>query len=149
MIPVRDPGVSRMIVTPDAALCGGPLGVQACPEKRTPVLGRGDARRVASLAVLAFAWLPGLGSAAGVEDRPGTLELELTRAARPAVARPAPERKTAAEDAEQVTEAVRQRERDDALMRSLLPVPGRRPDLGHDLRGGIQSRNVRDALRAR
>ena len=75
------------------------------------------------------------------------LELKVTRK-RPEVP-VAPDPKVAEQDAEEAVAKLQARERTNELIRETLRAPSRRPDLSYDVWSGIQSRNVRDALRRR
>jgi hypothetical protein len=105
--------------------------------------------RLAHLIVVALAWLPAVAPVVEAEERPGALQLEQGHSRPAAAPRQETEQKRAAEDAERAMDALRAREGDDALIRSELLSPGGRPDLGYDVRSGIQSRSLRDALRTR
>lgn len=78
---------------------------------------------------------------------PVPLHLQLPR--RPLTVQPVPDPRTAEEDADAAVAEIQARERRDELVRQLLERPFRRPDLDRDVIGGIQSRNLTDALRRR
>ena len=83
-------------------------------------------------------------------QQPGTsLHLQLTLSRKPSTAQPSPDPQMAEKDAEQAIAEVQARQRRDELARELVPGPVRRPDLAPDVIGGIQSRNINDALRRR
>lgn len=101
-------------------------------------------RVLALVGVLAALGLP--ATALAQTERPHETELRIEeRVKRPVVLpRPAPE--TAERDAEEAIAELRQRQRMDEAAREVAGPP-RRPDLGYDVRTGIQSRALLDALR--
>lgn len=52
-------------------------------------------------------------------------------------------------DVDQAIAEILARKRDEELIRELVLMPGRRPDLEHDIVQGIQSLNVEKAIRRR
>lgn len=91
-----------------------------------------------------------------VADRPAWAEehspsrrLHLTLSRRPPVVQPLPDPSVAEKDAERAIAEIKARERRDELIRQLTEGRFRRPDLDRDVIGGIQSRNLTDALRRR
>ena len=77
------------------------------------------------------------------------LHLQLTLSRKPSTAQPSPDPQMAEKDAEQAIAEIQARQRRDELARELVPGRVRRPDLDRDVIGGIQSRNLNDALRRR
>lgn len=102
------------------------------------------------LAFLALAaTLPVSPPAANAQQPDGALPLHVTLTRRPPATQPAPDVKVAEKDAEEALAEIQARERRNELIRQLTERPFRRPDLDRDLIGGIQSRNLTDALRRR
>jgi hypothetical protein len=85
-------------------------------------------------------------SAGAQEPRPGegAAPLELERAAKPErpIVRPESDRGQAVRDAASAAAEYEQRRRDDAFLREQTRPTFRRPDLGYDVTGGIQQRNL-------
>jgi|SRR6266566_2054498 len=83
-----------------------------------------------------------LSAASAQETRPGqsSMPLEIKREAKPArpVVRPEADREQAARAAAEYE----QKQRDDAVMREQTRPSVRRPDLGYDVSGSIQQRNI-------
>lgn len=95
----------------------------------------------------ALAVLLGLPLAAGAQSTPSGGEpqpLELRRDSAPPrpVVRPDPRGDQAARDAERAVTDYEQARRDDAMIREQSRPALRRPDLGYDVYGGIQQRNI-------
>ena len=86
------------------------------------------------------------GGASAQEARPGegSTKLELKRPAKPErpVVRPESDRGHAMQGAASAAAEYEQRQRDEALMREQTRPSLRRPDLGYDVTGGIQQRNL-------
>ena len=87
-----------------------------------------------------------LSCASAQETRPGQsqMPLEIKREARPArpVVRPETDREQAARDAARAAAEYEQKQRDETLMREQTRPAVRRPDLGYDVTGSIQQRNI-------
>ncbi len=87
-----------------------------------------------------------LSAASAQETRPGqsSMPLEIKREAKPArpVVRPEADREQAARDAARAAAEYEQKQRDDAVMREQTRPSVRRPDLGYDVSGSIQQRNI-------
>ena len=86
-------------------------------------------------------------SAASAQDTrpaPSTPPLEMKREATPPrpIVRPEADRDQAARDAARAAAEYEQKQRDEALMREQTKPSVRRPDLGYDVTGGIQQRNI-------
>jgi hypothetical protein len=81
-------------------------------------------------------------SAAGAQDNrpaPGPLPIEMRREAKPRpIVRPGVDSDQAARDAADYE----RQQRDEALMREQTRPSVRRPDLGYDVTGSIQQRNI-------
>jgi hypothetical protein len=94
----------------------------------------------------ALAVLLGLPSTAGAEAPAAgdSKPLELRRDAAPPrpVVRPDPGGNQAARDAERAAAEYERRQRDDAVIREQSRPAPRRPELGYDVYGGIQQRNI-------
>jgi hypothetical protein len=110
---------------------------------------RGMVTRVAvvgALAVMLAASFAGARSAGAQESRPGEApsHLELKREAKPPrpIVRPESDRSQAVRDAASAAAEYEQRQRDEALAREQTRPAVRRPDLGYDVTGGIQQRNI-------
>jgi hypothetical protein len=105
----------------------------------------GMVTRAASAGALVVALALSSGASAQ-EPRPGdgSTPLELTRPAKPErpVVRPESDRGQAMHDAASAAAEYEQRKRDEALMREQTRPALRRPDLGYDVTGGIQQRNL-------
>ena len=78
-----------------------------------------------------------------------SVEVHLQLSRRLPAVQPLPDPRIAENDAEQAIAEMKGRERRDELFRELLQGRVRRPDLAPDVIGGIQSRNINDALRGR
>src|SRR4030095_2669194 len=102
--------------------------------------------RAASAGALVVALALSSGASAQ-EPRPGegSTPLTLTRPAKPErpIVRPKGDREQATQDAASAAAEYEQRQRDEALMREQTRPSLRRPDLGYDVTGGIQQRNLR------
>lgn len=102
-----------------------------------------------------FAWVLLLAAVAWAQGGPvwaqePSVRLDLTLSRKkPPVVTPAPDPEVARKDAEQAVAELEARKRDEEVLRAAVPSPSRRPDLSYDVWSGIQSRNVRDALRRR
>jgi hypothetical protein len=81
---------------------------------------------------------------AATEEPAGT-DLRMERKTRRVIVQPRPAPETFARDAAEVTEQVERERRARELMEDAVR-PSRRPDLDPDVRGGIQSDNLRRAL---
>ena len=99
------------------------------------------------LIVGALAAFLALSAASAQETRPGqgAMPLELKRDAKPArpIVRPEGDRDQAARDAARAAAEYEQKQRDESLMREQTRPALRRPDLGYDVTGSIQQRNLR------
>ena len=86
---------------------------------------------------------------AALAQQPATsvdVHLKLSRKL-PAAQQPLPDPQVAEKDAKQALAEMQGREQRDELLREVLQGRVRRPDLAPDVIGGIQSRNINDALR--
>ena len=86
-------------------------------------------------------------SAAGAQETrpaPSPVPLEMKREAKPPrpIVRPEADREQAARDAARAAAEYEQKQRDDAVMREQTRPSVRRPDLGYDVSGSIQQRNI-------
>src|SRR5437899_12041271 len=85
-------------------------------------------------------------AASAQETRPGqsAMPREIKREAKPArpIVRPEADREQAARDAARAAAEYEQKQRDDAVMREQTRPSVRRPDLGYDVSGSIQQRNI-------
>jgi hypothetical protein len=74
----------------------------------------------------------------------GPAPLEIKRAGKPPlpIVRPEADRGQATRDAATAAAEYEQRKRDEALMREQTQSKTRRPDLGYDVTGSIQQRNI-------
>jgi hypothetical protein len=105
-------------------------------------------RRRAALAAALILLTPGAALAQAASPGPET-RLETERRQRRAVVRPGTPSDVVEHDAEAVATEVEQRRRQHETARGLTqPVP-RRPDLDYDVKSGIQSQRLNDALRRR
>lgn len=73
-------------------------------------------------------------------------QLQIDRRQRRTIVRPTPPAETVERDVEAATE-VEQRRRQDDTVRELQRSLPRRPDLDYDVKSGIQSQRLNDALR--
>lgn len=81
---------------------------------------------------------------------PGTeTRLEMERRQRRPVVRPTPPAESVERDASSAAEDVEQRRRREETVRGVTRPAPRRPDLDHDVKSGIQSQRLNDALRRR
>lgn len=96
-----------------------------------------------------FALLQVQGPAALAQQPATSLELHLKLARKPSAPQPLPDPEVAEKDAAQAMAEMQGRERRDELIQEILRGHVRRPDLDRDVSGGIQSRNLSDALRRR
>ena len=105
-------------------------------------------RRVAlTIVVTAAVLVP--GAALGQAASPTDTELQMERQQRRAIVRPTPPPDVVERDVQQAAAEAEQRRRQDATVRDLQrPLP-RRPDLDYDVKTGIQSQRLNDALRRR
>ena len=103
--------------------------------------------RVLLLAVAA--WVQAAGAPAWPEDPSASVRLDLELARKPSVVQSVPDPKAVEKDAEQAVAQIKARAQSEELARQVLRAPFRRPDLDRDVIGGIQSRNLTDALRGR
>jgi hypothetical protein len=86
-------------------------------------------------------------SAASAQDLrvdQGPAPLEIQREGKPPrpIVRPEADRGQATRDAANAAAEYEQRKRDEALMREQTQSKARRPDLGYDVTGSIQQRNI-------
>lgn len=95
----------------------------------------------------AIALLPARAPAGGVEEPSPSVRLDLTLSRTPPIAPPSPAPEAVRKDIEDTVREILARERDEAAMRAAIPGPSLRPDLHYDVRSGLQSRHLRDALR--
>jgi hypothetical protein len=98
-----------------------------------------------SIAVAAALLVP--GSAMGQAASPSETQLQMERRQRRAIARPTPPSEAVAGDADAAAAEVERRRRQDDTIRDLRRPSSRRPDLDSDVKGGIQSQRLNDALR--
>jgi hypothetical protein len=83
----------------------------------------------------------------GQAASPTETELQIERQQRRAIVRPTPPAEVVAHDVQEAAAEAEQRRRRDATVRDLQrPLP-RRPDLDYDVKSGIQSQRLNDALR--
>jgi len=95
--------------------------------------------------VLLQVWAP-----TALAQQPTTsVEVHLKLSRKLPAAQPLPDPQVAEKDAEQAIAEMKGREWRDELVREVLQGRVRRPDLDRDVSGGIQSRNINDALRRR
>lgn len=84
-----------------------------------------------------------MGQAAG----PTETQLQMERRQRRVIVRPSPPVETVERDVQAAAADAEQRQRQDETVRELQrPLP-RRPDLDYDVKSGIQSQRLNDALR--
>ena len=87
-----------------------------------------------------------LSSASAQDSRAdqGPAPLEIKREGKPPrpIVRPEADRGQATRDAANAAAEYEQRKRDEALMREQTQSKARRPDLGYDVTGSIQQRNI-------
>jgi hypothetical protein len=83
-------------------------------------------------------------SYASAQETQGSMPLEIRREAKPArpIVRPEADREQATRDAARAAAEYEQTQRDQALMREQTKPTVRRPDLGYDVTGSIQQRNI-------
>ena len=77
---------------------------------------------------------------------PAETQLQMERRQRRSVVRPRPTDETLATDADTAAVEAERRQRERETIRELRQ-PSRRPDLDADVKGGIQSQRLNDALR--
>lgn len=73
-------------------------------------------------------------------------QLQIDRRQRRTIVRPTPPAETVERDVEAATEVEQRRRQDDTVRELQRPLP-RRPDLDYDVKSGIQSQRLNDALR--
>ncbi len=101
------------------------------------------------LLLTVLAWFQAADRPAWAEEPSTPLQLHLTLSRRPLDVQPAPDAKIVEKDADEAIAEIQARERREELIREVTQGRFRRPDLDRDVWGGIQSRNVNDALRRR
>ena len=102
-------------------------------------------KRFTSLLAVGALLMPGMVRAQA--PSPSETDLRLEREHRRIVVRPSPPAETVEHDAAEVTAEVEQHRRQQDLVRDLRrPLP-RRPDLDYDVKSGIQSRRLHNAIR--
>jgi len=101
-------------------------------------------RQSVAAALVAMLVFPLTVGAQASSSGQGTVPLELKRDAAPPrpVVRPAARRDQAVRDAERAAAEYERTLRDDAMVREQSRPAPRRPDLGYDVYGGIQQRNI-------
>ena len=83
----------------------------------------------------------------GQAASPTDTQLQMERRQRRVIVRPSPPAETVESDVQDAAAQVEQRRRQDETVRELRrPLP-RRPDLDYDVKSGIQSQRLNDALR--
>jgi hypothetical protein len=103
-------------------------------------------RRVA-LTIVATAAVLVPGPVVGQASSPTETELQMERQQRRAILRPTPPPEGLERDVQEAAAEAEQRRRQDAIVRELQrPLP-HRPDLDYDVKSGIQSQRLNDALR--
>jgi hypothetical protein len=107
----------------------------------TPVL----TRSALMMAVVVTALLPDVGF--GQTASPAETQLQMERRQKRAIVRPAPPDETVERDAQAATTAVEQHQRQAETLRELWRPSSRRPDLDYDVKSGIQSQRLHDAVR--
>jgi hypothetical protein len=103
-----------------------------------------------------FALLVALAAALFVPDTvraqaasPTETQLQIERQQRRLIVRPSPPAETIERDVQDAAAEAEQRQRQQVIVRDLQrPLP-RRPDLDYDIKNGIQSQRLNDALRRR
>ena len=98
--------------------------------------------RVAMVGLLSTTLVLSAASAQEARSGEAPAPLELKREAKP-IARPESDRGQASRDAARAAAEYEQRQRDDQLVREQTRPALRRPDLGYEVTGGIQQRNLR------
>jgi len=78
---------------------------------------------------------------------PAETELQMRRQQRRAIVRPTPPSDIVERDVQAATADVEQRRAQDETVRELRRASPRRPDLDYDVKSGIQSQRLNDALR--
>ena len=97
------------------------------------------------LAVVAALLVP--ESVMGQAANPTETQLQMERRQRRAIVRPTPPAETVERDVQAAAAEAEQRQRQEETVRELRrPLP-RRPDLDYDVKSGIQSQRLNDALR--
>ncbi|PYN37944.1 MAG: hypothetical protein DME01_03070 [Candidatus Rokuibacteriota bacterium] len=112
---------------------------------RRRVYCTGMVARVAMVGLLSTTLVLSAASAQEARSGEAPAPLELKREAKPArpIARPESDRGQASRDAARAAAEYEQRQRDDQLVREQTRPALRRPDLGYEVTGGIQQRNLR------
>jgi hypothetical protein len=95
--------------------------------------------------IIAVALVP--GSVMAQPASPSETQLQMERRQRRSIVRPRPPDETVARDADTAAVEAARRERERETIRELRRPPSRRPDLDSDVKGGIQSQRLKDALR--
>ena len=102
-------------------------------------------RAVLTVVVTATVLVP--GAVMGQAASPTETRLQMQRQQRLAFVRPAPPPEVVERDVQEAAAEAEQRRRHDETIRELRrPLP-RRPDLDYDVKSGIQSQRLNDALR--
>jgi hypothetical protein len=78
---------------------------------------------------------------------PSETQLQMERRQRRAIVGPRPSSEDVADDADAAAAEMQRRRRQDETIRELRRPLSRRPDLDGDVKGGIQSQRLNDALR--
>lgn len=105
-------------------------------------------KRVALLIAVAAALLVPdhvMGQAASSSET----QLQMERRQRRAIVRPRPSDESVARDTDAAAVEAERRQRQEETIRELQRPFSRRPDLDSDVKGGIQSQRLNDALRRR
>jgi hypothetical protein len=80
---------------------------------------------------------------------PTETQLQIERQQRRLIVRPSPPAETIERDVQEAAAEVEQRQRQQEIVRDLQRPLTRRPDLDYDIKNGIQSQRLNDALRRR
>jgi hypothetical protein len=83
----------------------------------------------------------------GQAGSPSETQLQMERRQRRPIVRPRPSSEAVAGDVDTATAEAERRQREDETIRELRRPFSRRPDLDSDVKGGIQSQRLNDALR--
>lgn len=102
-------------------------------------------RHIATLLALLTLLAPGPGLAQSAS--PSETQLQLERRQRRVIVRPSTPPAAVEDDVDTATAEIEQRRREEATTRSLTRPSPRRPDLDYDVKSGIQSQRLNDALR--
>ena len=101
---------------------------------------------VARMSIVAMIGILLALSPAGAQENrpaPGPVPLEMKRETKPRpIVRPEADREQAVRDAARAGAEYEQKQRDEAIMREQTKPSVRRPDLGYDVTGSIQQRNI-------